>query len=159
MKHIFKNIWARLFGTLFANTTYNAPNQGRSANGIKSFKADEAITRFFLVERGVGTPTDEYVQVSDSATDQAPLGIALDAISTAEAAAGDVIDVAVLGAYHGTLLGVANAAITVGALIQSAGNGKIKTSATGYIIGRALQAAQADGDIIEFTPFLDPVST
>ncbi len=161
MKQFFRNLWEAITGRvrLMANTTYNAPNQGRSTNGIKTFKCDEAITRYYLVERGVGTPTDEYVQASDSATDQAPLGIALDEVTTAEAAAGQTISVAVLGACKGTQLVVANASITVGDRLQSAGNGKVKTIATGFVIGRALQAAQASGDVIEMTPFLDPVTT
>jgi hypothetical protein len=161
MKSFFKNLWAAISGQvrLMANTTYNAPNQGRSNNGIKTFKADEAITRYHLVERGVGTPTDEYVQTSDSATDQAPLGISLDALTTAEAAAGGTISVAVLGACKGTQLVVATGAIAVGAKLQSQGDGTVKTLATGFVIGRALQASQATGDVIEMTPFLDPVST
>jgi hypothetical protein len=139
-----------------ANTTYNAPNAGVSPTGIKSFKADAALARYSVVMRGVGTPTDEYVTVHTTTT--IPLGITLDAISTAEAAAGDLVAVAVLGACNGTLLAVAGAAIRIDYYVCGDGAGGIKEAAsTEYFIGRALQAATAAGDIIEITPCPNPV--
>ena len=83
-----------------------------------------------------------------------PLGICTDEAAAAE----DLVNVALLGAAPGTLKAVAKSAITMGDFIQSNGDGKVitlkATTGTWYIIGRALQAAAADGDIIEFDPCL-----
>lgn len=50
----------------------------------------------------------------------------------------------------GTTPMVASAAITAGALVYTAASGKIGNSAsTAYLVGIALEAATADGDIIE----------
>jgi len=170
MKNFFINLWARLSGrTALMCNTYNAPNGGRSENGVKSFRVDEAIPRYSVVKRGVGTPTDEYVQLGDSAGEE-PLGFALDEVTAAEFTADAAetaanagggerrIGVAILGAVKGTVLVVANAAINIDALLQSAGNGKVKTAVSnGFVLGRALQPALASGDIIEIVPIYDPV--
>jgi hypothetical protein len=51
---------------------------------------------------------------------------------------------------------VASAAITLGDFVVSAAGGKIRTlpgtTGTYYIVGRALQAAGADLDVIEIDP-------
>jgi len=52
--------------------------------------------------------------------------------------------------FLGTTKVVAGAAITKGARITTGATGKAEAAATGdYVIGRALEAAAADGDIIE----------
>lgn len=59
---------------------------------------------------------------------------------------GDVI----LSSASGTTPMVASAAISAGALVYTAASGKIGASAsTAYIVGTALEAATADGDVIE----------
>lgn len=132
----------------FMANTNIAPSAGRAATGIKSYKADAAIARNMLVVRGAGTPTSEYVKIGAGATEK-PLGIALDEAEEA----GDVIAVAVLGACVGTQLVVAGAAITIDDWVQSNGDGKVKTLvATGYAVGRALNAALGDGDLVEIAP-------
>ncbi len=132
---------------LMANTNI-APSAGRCVDGNKSYKADAAIARHMLVVRGAGTPTSEYVKIGASATEK-PLGVALDEAEAQH----DVISVAVFGACKGTQLGIAAAAITIDDWLQSNGDGKIKTLvATGYCIGRALNAASGDGDLVEYTP-------
>lgn len=148
---VLTGVWQRTFGeTKYIANTYNAPNAGTVGSGIRTFKADEAITRNYVVKIGAGTPTTEYVQKGDSAT-EIPLGIALDEAEAQH----DPISVFILGAASGTVKVVAAAAINQGALVQSNGDGTVKTCvSTGYPIGRALQAAQAAGDIIEITPIL-----
>lgn len=131
--------------TVFANIA-----EGTHEGNITK-KADAAIaTRFFLVE--IGSDID-HVAASNSASD-IPLGICTDESAAAE----DLVNVALLGSSKCTLKAVANAAITAGAFITSAGNGKVQTlsasTGTYYIIGRALIAAAADGDVIEFDPCL-----
>lgn len=75
-----------------------------------------------------------------AATDDA-IGIALDG-----AEAGDIVPVAILGAFTGTVLLYAGAAIAAGAQITAAG---ITTAgATDVIIGRALEAAAGAGSLV-----------
>ena len=132
-------------GSVTMANTNIAPSAGRSLNGLKTYLADAAITRNHLVKIGSDAV---HVAVSAGATDKT-LGIAQDQAEAAE----DAIQVAVLGACHGTQIVIAAAAITLGDWVQSNGDGKVKTLvATGYAIGRALQAASGDGDLIEIAP-------
>lgn len=132
---------------LMANTNI-APSAGRAVDGIKTYKADGAIGRFKVVIRGATTPVAEYVAIGAGATEK-PLGITLDEAE----AAGDPIAVAVLGACKGTLIVTAAAAITIDDWVQSNGDGNVKTLvATGYAIGRALNAASGVGDLVEIAP-------
>lgn len=62
---------------------------------------------------------------------------------------GDVVMVR-LRTAPGTVKMTAAAAISAGALCYTAANGKTSVSAaTAYIVGHALEAATADGDVIE----------
>ena len=79
-----------------------------------------------------------------------PLGVANDEASAAE----ESVNVQLLGSKQGTVLMVASAPITAGDLLQAAAAGKVATLGTGgngtyYIVGRALNAAAADGDLVE----------
>lgn len=145
---VLASVWQRMAGeTKHIANTYNAPNAGVVSSGIKSYRADAAITRYHLVKAGSDS---QHVAVSAGATDVIR-GVALDQAEAAE----DPIAVFVLGAAAGTVLVVAAAAISEGALVQSNGDGTVKTAvSTGYPIGRALQAAQAAGDVIEIAPML-----
>lgn len=49
----------------------------------------------------------------------------------------------------GTALAIAGAAIANGAAIEVGSAGKVVTKSAGVTVGRALQAAAADGDVIE----------
>ena len=143
-------VWAwRRRGTRLMANTYNAPNAGRNSCGVKTMKADAAITRGWVVKFG----TDEDHVVATSAATSIGIGVALDDADAAE----DPIEVAILGAYVGTLRVVAGAAISIDAAVQGTTAGKAITWAqNGYCIGVALQAAQAAGDIIEIAPVIDP---
>jgi hypothetical protein len=123
--------------------------EGSHVSGQISKLADGAIaTRFFVVK--IGSDADHVTPSASNA--DIPLGICTDEAAAAE----DLVNVALLGAAPGTLKAVAKSAIAVGDFIHSNGDGKVislkATSGTFYIIGRALQAAAADGDIIEFDP-------
>lgn len=78
--------------------------------------------------------------------------IALGVVDDAAEAAEDPVNVQVLGQKPGTILVTASAAITLGDMVVTAASGKVRTlpvaSGTYYIIGRALEAAVADGDLI-----------
>ncbi len=129
---------------LMANTNI-APSAGRAVDGNKTYLAAAAISRYNLVKIGADAT---HVAVSAGATDKI-LGIALDQAESAE----DPISVAVLGACKGTQLVIAGAAITLGDWVQSNGDGTVKTLvATGYAVGRALNAASGAGDLVEIAP-------
>lgn len=104
----------------------------------KSFTADGAI--------------DQYLLVSKTATGVAACGIDDNPIGSAtrEAfAAGDVISVK-LSSGAGTHKVIASAALAEGAEVFTAAGGKVGASAsTAYRVGILLEAAGADGDVVE----------
>ncbi len=138
-----------------ANTA-SQPGTGESLNGYKTFSAGTASAwptfaaaytnavqppgRFALVK----LTSAGVVDISSGATDNC-IGIAQDSPD----ADGDPVTVRLINS-PGTARMVAGAAITAGALVQSNGDGAIKTAvSTGFVIGRALNAAGAAGDIVE----------
>ena len=123
----------------------NAPGAGVHGDGLKSYRADAAITRFHLVKTGTD---QDHVAVSAAATDKI-LGVAQDQATAAE----DLISIAVLGAVKGTVKVIATGVIAVDAFVQSNGDGTVKTATTGgYVVGKALIASGATGDTIEIAP-------
>lgn len=123
-------------------------NEGEHEAGLITRRADAAIsTRFLLVK--VGTDANH---VAIAGTADIPLGIAQDEAAAAE----DRIAVQLLGSAGSTKRVVASAAIAVDAMLVAAANGKVRTlpvaAGTYYIVGRALEAAGADGDVIEMDP-------
>src|SRR4051812_36234135 len=107
--------------------------------GHKAFTAGAAIARYLRVKLSSG-------KLAAAGLTDYELGVLRDA----SFADGDVRDV-VLRTKPGRVIMVANAAIPAGVLVYTAASGKISpTNATGSIlIGRALEAATADGDLIE----------
>ena len=84
--------------------------------------------------------TEGQVVAVAAATDQ-PIGVLLDEPS----AAGKVANVVQFGIYEV----VAGAAVAYGALVQTDASGRAITAvATGYVVGRALQAAENAGEKI-----------
>lgn len=129
----------------------NAPNAGRHVTGRKTYLADAAITRYHVVKIG---SDENHVATSASATDIS-LGIAEDAADAAE----DPVSVALIPGCVGTTIAIATGVIANGALVQSNGDGTVKTAvSTGYAIGRALQASGATGDQIEIAIFFTGVA-
>ena len=121
-------------------------NTGTIPNGILHLECETAAisTRYLLVQKG-STDTKMIVNVATTR----PWGPVLD-----EPAVGDIAAVEVLGAVAGTVKVVANAAISVGSLVYTAAAGKVSPTfgATLYMVGRAITAAAADGDVIEIVP-------
>lgn len=105
-------------------------------NGNITFTAAAAIAKGELVKLSSGkvTPTT-------AATDLA-IGVALDGAAT-----GDIVPVAILGNYTGTVQIKAGGAIAAGD--QIAANATTTADSTDVIIGIALEAAAASGDMIE----------
>lgn len=76
----------------------------------------------------------------------------LGTLERASFASGDPVSV-ILRNKVGTKVMVANGAISLGADVFTAANGKVGPSAsTAFLVGTALQAAAADGDLIEVLP-------
>lgn len=100
-----------------------------------SVLAAAAITEFRAISHTGTVP----------ASGEAALGF-----STTDAASGEMVAADMLG----TTIATAGAAIVQGALVQVGTSGKVITKDAGIAVGRALQAASADGDNIEI--FLIP---
>lgn len=133
-----------------------ASTVGTHENGELTYYAQtSAITlRYALVKKGTA---DNQIVLGDATT--RPLGVVLDEPGIDEAAA-----VAILGCAAGTVKMVASKAITAGSPLYTAASGKVTDTygATAFIVGRALTAAGADGDLIEVAhcfPMINAVNT
>lgn len=114
--------------------------------GIRTFTANGALgakVRVKLTAASATTPP----QVEVAGAGEQHIGIT-------EFAAADTELVAVkLRTFPGTHEGIASEALAVGAILYAAASGKIKDTSDGTAIGIALEAATANGDIIEFIDF------
>lgn len=112
--------------------------------GIKTFYATEALEAFRRVKLTSGT--GDYVEYADQADSDSYVGFTAHAV-----ALGDQVAVAL---KHGgrTFKAVASEAFSVGAALYAANDGKVADTASGNVIGTALEAATAAGDVIEFLP-------
>jgi len=112
-------------------------------------EVDAAITERFLLGK-IGS-TAARVAVCGAA--DTPIGV----ITDEAAAAADIVNVALLGSARSTLRMVASGAISQGVLLEPAANGRVATlgigAGTHHVVGRALDAAAAAGDVIEVDPF------
>ncbi len=104
-------------------------------NGSGTFVADGALAKGDIVAFNNGK-----AKKNTTATAVA-FGVALDS-----AADGEIVPVAILGSYTGTVQVKATAAVTQGAHVDSAGG---VGAANDMIVGVALQAASASGELIE----------
>ncbi len=124
--------------------------EGTHLDGKVTYLADAALSTRHLV----GKIGSDASHVAACGTSDIPLGTITDEATAAE----DPVSVSVFGAAPGTRRGVASAAITAGDMVVPAASGKLRTlpgsAGTYYICGRALTAAAADGDVIEFAPCL-----
>ncbi len=107
--------------------------------------ADAAIsTRFLLVK-----PGSDADHVAVNGAGDKPSGVCTDEADAAE----DLVNVASLNATDETRKLVASEAIAHGADLYTAASGKVQdepaVAGTYYRIGKARQAASADGDVIE----------
>lgn len=131
---------------LFRGPRYEFCNiaEGTYPDGCMSRLADVALTRRHLLVK-IGTDINH---VAINTASDIPLGVVDDEAEAAE----DPVNVQLLGQKPGTVLVVAGAAITAGAFVVGTAAGKVITlpGTTGsyYIIGRALEAAGADLDVI-----------
>ena len=109
---------------------------------------DAAITERFLLAK-IGSASDRVAVCGAADT---PIGV----ITDEAAAAADIVNVALFGSARSTLRMVASAAIAQGALLEPAASGRVATLGAGagthHVVGRALDAASAAGDVIEVDP-------
>ncbi len=128
---------------LLANIAEGVHEGGQITKG-----ADAAITERFLVAK-IGSASD---RVAVCGAGDTPLGV----ITDEAAAAGDLVNVALLGCTSRTVRMVASGAISQGALLEPAASGRVQTlgggAGTHHVIGRALDAAANAGDVIEVDP-------
>lgn len=113
-----------------------------NVSGIKSFTATTALLAFRRVKLTAG---------SGSAVEYAGAGEAYIGITVADAAIGTAVGVALKTSAR-TFKAVAAEALAVGASLYGAANGKVQDTVAGSIQATALEAATADGDVIEILP-------
>ena len=105
--------------------------------GARTFESAGTIKRFALVQYGSGGTITEADATSGF------VGVASEACVS-----GDVIS-CWLTTKQGTIKCLAHGAITKGATLEAAAAGRVDTHSSGTLIGRTMDAATAQGDIIE----------
>jgi hypothetical protein len=122
--------------------------EGTHEGGITKL-SDAAITERWVLGK-VGSASD---RVAICGAADIPIGVITDEAS----AAGEAVCVSPLGASRGTVRMVASVAVVQGALLEPAASGRVQTLGAGagthHVVGRALDAASAAGDVIEVDPF------
>lgn len=108
----------------------------QTESGFKTFTAGEALEAFRRVKLSSGS-----VVYADAGEEF--IGITQDKVAN-----GDPVTVALRSAAR-SYKAVAAAAVTAGAVIYGAADGKVDDAASGVAQGTALEAATADGDVIE----------
>lgn len=106
----------------------------------RTFNAEEAIAKFIFVKLGTNA---NGVLICDTGATHTPIGVTMDAV-----ASGDPVTVRLING-NGTYKATAAGAIVVNAPVYAAAAGKVDDAASGTVIGWALTAASASGDIIE----------
>ena len=122
--------------------------EAQYATGNITKLVDAAVTERWLLCK-IGSDSAHVAVCGASDT---PLGVITDEAEAQH----DEINVFLLPPGVGTILMVASAAILQGALLEPAANGRVATLGGGvgthHVVGRALTAASAAGDVIEVAP-------
>jgi len=115
--------------------------------GSRAFTAGEALLEKRRVQiKGGTTTTPPEVEYADAGAQH--IGI-----TDADAASGSIVTVH-LRTHPGSAEGVASEAFVKGAVLYGANDGKIADTSSGAAIGIALEAATADGDVVEWVQFI-----
>ncbi len=119
---------------------------GSYQEGVLTLEAGEALARYRRVKVESGTVKDPVEVIYADAGEQH--------IGTAEYAVADG-DIAAIRprTMSGSQLGTAAGAFSRGATLYGAADGKIDDASSGSAIGIALEAATADGDVVEYIDF------
>jgi len=110
-------------------------------SGLKAFIAGENLEAFRRVKLSAGSGTT--VEYADAGEDF--IGFTQDKVDS-----GEYVTVALRSAAR-TYPAIASEALSAGAVLYGADDGKVADSASGTAIGTALEAATDDGDSIEIT--------
>lgn len=149
--------WLRVQGRLHqARATRGHTRTVRLANigegthdGNITKAADAPITERFLLGK-IGSAADRVALCGAGDT---PIGV----ITDEAAAVGDLVNVSLLGSSRGTVRMVAASALAQGATLETTASGRVQTlvtsAGTHHLVGRALDAATAAGELIEVDPF------
>lgn len=111
----------------------------QNEGGFKSFTATAAVSRY----RRVKLTTSSGTAVEHAGAGEAFIGVAQN-----DAAIGAHVTVALCGRGR-TFKAVAAEAFDAGATLYGGALGKVQDTASGTAIGTALEAATADGDVVE----------
>lgn len=114
--------------------------------GIRSFTASGAITAHARVKATAASATTPP-EVELAGSGEQHIGIAEFAVADE-----GIVSVRMRN-DSGTFEAIAEEALAVGAVLYGAADGKVKDTSTGSAIGVSLEAATADGDIIEIVDF------
>lgn len=115
----------------------------QTEGSVKTFDAGEALALFRRVKLDTGSGTS--VVYADAGEQHN--GVVQDAVANGGRAA------VRLRTAEGTNKVVAAGAFSAGATLYGAADGKVDDASSGSAIGWALEAATADGDIVEMMPF------
>lgn len=134
-----------------------AEGQHLASQGISMISESALTERFLVMKKGTAAGKIDICGATDT-----PIGVCSD-----EVAAADIATVPVnLQTFNSdlTLKMVASAAIAYGDQVEPAASGRVATlvlgaGTTSHIIGTALQAAAAAGDVIEVAPCYSRVVT
>ena len=147
-------LWREILATLSPSTQPPRPNsirrpvfaniaQGTHA-GYTTVTAASAFTSKYLLAKANATAG----QVDVGGQSDCPVGVATD-----EAGVGDPLALKILGVSPQSILVTANGAIAAESYLYTAANGEVQPEPTAagtyYLVGRALGAATAAGDIVE----------
>lgn len=112
-------------------------------SGYKSFECDEAISQYARVK------LDADGKITTAGLTDKGIGVA----TRATFAAGETVNVK-LNSAPGTFKMIASEALAAGAIVYSEASGKVQDTAqaTSFQVGVAMEAATADGDVIEVMP-------
>lgn len=108
----------------------------------KAFLATEILAAFRRVKLSAGT--GDHVEYADQSDSSSYLGVTIGPAPAIE----DQVGIALKGVMK-TFKVTAADSFAVGAVLYAADDGKVSDSASGNAIGTALEAATADGDIVE----------
>lgn len=140
--------WLKKLAGRLAGRTSAANIAAGTHDGAKTLRADAPSAQEHLLV-AVGSDADHY---AIAASGSVPIGTQLGA----PAGADEYVAVALLGSASSTRTMVASGAITAGTHVVLDDSGKVKanpgTSGTYTLVGVALSAALADGDLIDVDP-------
>ena len=113
---------------------------------IPTFTAGEALEQYRRVKIENGTTTVPPEVVYADAGEQA-IGYTTQAVAD-----GCLVSVKTIN-YPGTRIAIASEAFAVDATLYAAADGKVADTASGFAVGKAVQAATADADEVEIIDF------